>query len=92
MHFADALKAGEPTRRLATLPAWRDPPFFRDRERAALAWTEAVTLVADTHVPDAVWEGIRPHFTPEEIVDLTLLVTTINTWNHVALAFRKMPR
>ena len=54
MHFADALKAGEPTRRLATLPAWRDPPFFRDRERAALAWTEAVTLVADTHVPDAM--------------------------------------
>lgn len=60
-------------------------------ERAALAWTEAVTLVADTHVPDAMWEGIRPHFTPEEIVDLALLVT-INTWNHFALAFRKMPR
>ena len=91
MHFADALKAGEQTRRLATLSAWRETPFFSDRERAALAWTEAVTLVADTHVPDAVWEGIRPHFTPEEIVDLTLLVTTINTWNRFALAFRKMP-
>lgn len=91
MHFADALKAGEQTRRLATLSAWRETPFFSDRERAALAWTEAVTLVADTHVPDTVWEGIRPHFTPEEIVDLTLLVTTINTWNRFALAFRKMP-
>lgn len=91
MHFADALKAGEQTRRLATLSAWRETPFFSDRERAALAWTETVTLVADTHVPDAVWEGIRPHFTPEEIVDLTLLVTTINTWNRFALAFRKMP-
>lgn len=91
MHFTDALKAGEQTRRLATLSAWRKTPFFSDRERAALAWTEAVTLVADTHVPDAVWEGIRPHFTPEEIVDLTLLVTTINTWNRFAIAFRKMP-
>ena len=91
MHFTDALKAGEQTRRLATLSAWRETPFFSDRERAALAWTEAVTLVADTHVPDAVWEGIRPHFTPEEIVDLTLLVTTINTWNRFAIAFRKMP-
>jgi len=91
MHFSDAVKAGEQTRRLATLSAWRETPFFSDRERAALAWTEAVTLVADTHVPDAVWEGIRPHFTPEELVDLMLLVTTINTWNRFAIAFRKMP-
>ncbi|WP_027994604.1 carboxymuconolactone decarboxylase family protein [Simplicispira psychrophila] len=91
MHFTDAVKGGEQTRRLATLSAWRETPFFSDRERAALAWTEAVTLVADTHVPDAVWEGIRPHFTPEALVDLTLLVTTINTWNRFALAFRKMP-
>lgn len=91
MHFSDAVKAGEQTRRLASLSAWRETPFFSDRERAALAWTEAVTLVADTHVPDAVWEDIRPHFTPEELVDLMLLITTINTWNRFAIAFRKMP-
>ena len=91
VHFSDAIKAGEQTRRLATLSAWRETPFFSDRERAALAWTEAVTLVADTRVPDAVWEGIRPHFTPEELVDLMLLITTINTWNRFAIAFRKMP-
>ncbi len=91
MHFSDAVKAGEQTRRLASLSAWRETPFFSDRERAALAWTEAVTLVADTHVPDAVWEDIRPYFTPEELVDLMLLITTINTWNRFAIAFRKMP-
>lgn len=91
LHFSDAVKAGEQTRRLASLSAWRETPFFSDRERAALAWTEAVTLVADTHVPDAVWEDIRPHFTPEELVDLMLLITTINTWNRFAIAFRKMP-
>ena len=91
MHFGDAVKGGEQTHRLATLSAWRETPFFSDRERAALAWTEAVTLVADTHVPDTVWEGIRPHFTPEELVDLTLLITTINTWNRFAIAFRKVP-
>lgn len=91
MHFSDAVKAGEQTRRLASLSAWRETPFFSDRERAALAWAEAVTLVADTHVPDAVWEDIRPYFTPEELVDLMLLITTINTWNRFAIAFRKMP-
>jgi len=78
-------------RRLATLSVWHETPFFSDRERAALAWTEALTRVAETHVPDAVWEGVRPHFTPEEIVDLTLLVSTINTWNRFAIAFRKLP-
>lgn len=91
LHSSDALKAGEQARRLATLSVWQETPFFTDRERAALAWTEAVTRVAETHVPDAVWEGIRPHFTPEEVVDLTLLVSTINTWNRFAIAFRKLP-
>ena len=74
LHAADALKAGEDPRRLATLSVWHEAPFFSDRERAALAWTEALTRVADTHVPDAVWAQVRPQFTPEEIVDLTLLV------------------
>ncbi|MDY0749070.1 carboxymuconolactone decarboxylase family protein [Paucibacter sp. R3-3] len=91
LHAADALKADEAPRRLATLSVWQETPFFNDRERAALAWTEAVTLVSETHVPDAVWEQIRPHFTPEEIVDLTLLVSTINAWNRFAIAFRKLP-
>ncbi len=91
LHSSDALKAGETPRRLAALAVWQETPFFSDRERAALAWTEALTRVADEHVPDAVWEGIRPHFTPEELVDLSLLVTTINTWNRFAIAFRKQP-
>ena len=91
LHSADALRAGENPRRLATLSVWHETPFFTDREQAALAWTEAVTRVSETHVPDAVWEQIRPHFTPEEIVDLTLLVSTINAWNRFAIAFRKLP-
>jgi AhpD family alkylhydroperoxidase len=91
LHAADARKAGEDARRLATLSVWHETPFFSDRERAALAWTEAVTRVADSHVPDAVWEQVRPQFTPEEIVDLTLLVSTINAWNRFAIAFRKLP-
>ena len=91
LHATDALKAGEDPRRLATLSVWHETPFFSDRERAALAWTEAVTRVADSHVPDAVWEQVRPQFTPEETVDLTLLVATINAWNRFAIAFRKLP-
>lgn len=91
MHFAEARKAGEGERRLATISAWREATFFSDRERAALAWTEAVTLVATSHVPDEVWQRVRPHFTPEELMNLTLLITTINAWNRFAIAFRKQP-
>ncbi len=95
LHARDARKAGESERRLSALITWRDTPntdvFFSDRERAALEWTEAVTLVAQTHVPDEVWNRVRVHFTPEEIVDLTLLVSAINAWNRFAIAFRKMP-
>jgi len=91
LHSSDARKAGEDARRLATLAVWHEVPFFSDRERAALAWAESLTRVAETHVPDAVWDRIRPHFTPEEIVDLTLLVNTINAWNRFAIAFRKLP-
>ena len=61
-HTVDARKGGESERRLATLPVWRETPFFDDRERAALEWTEAVTRVADTHVPDEIWERVKPHF------------------------------
>ena len=91
VHTADARKAGESERRLATVAVWRETPFSNDRERAALEWTESVTLVADTHVPDDVWERAQPHFTPAEFVDLTLLVNTINSWNRFAIAFRKLP-
>jgi AhpD family alkylhydroperoxidase len=91
VHTADARKAGESERRLATAAVWRETPFFSERERAALEWTESVTRVADTRVPDDVWERVRPLFTPAELVDLTLLVNTINAWNRFAIAFRKLP-
>ncbi|OSO83406.1 carboxymuconolactone decarboxylase family protein [Burkholderia pseudomallei] len=91
MHTRDARKHGEIERRLATVVVWREAPFFTDRERAALEWTEAVTLVAHDHVPDAVWEAVRPHFTDAELVDLTLAIVTINGWNRFAVSFRKLP-
>ncbi|MBB5425432.1 AhpD family alkylhydroperoxidase [Paraburkholderia atlantica] len=91
MHTSDARKGGETERRLATVVVWRETPFFTDRERAALEWTEAVTLVSHDHVPDAVWQTVRPHFSDEELVDLTLLISAINAWNRFAISFRKMP-
>src|SRR6266436_5090005 len=77
MHSKDARAEGESEQRLYALDAWRETPFFTDRERAALAWTEAVTLVADGHVPDDVYELVRPHFTDPELIDLTLAITSI---------------
>ncbi|RKT27105.1 AhpD family alkylhydroperoxidase [Paraburkholderia sp. RAU2J] len=91
MHTADARKGGETERRLATVVVWRETPFFTDRERAALEWTEALTLVSQEQVPDAVWNVVRPHFSDEELVDLTLLVSAINAWNRFAISFRKLP-
>jgi AhpD family alkylhydroperoxidase len=91
MHVSDATKAGESSRRLATVAAWRETPFFSDRERAALEWTESLTLVSQNHVPDAVWEAVRPHFTDAELMELTAVITSINSWNRFAIAFRKMP-
>ncbi len=91
MHVTDAVKAGETQRRLATVSAWRETPFFSDRERAALEWTESLTLVSQNHVPDAVWNAVRPHFTDAELMELTALITSINSWNRFAIAFRKMP-
>lgn len=91
MHTTDARKGGETERRLATTVVWRETPFFTDRERAALEWTEALTLVSVDHVPDAVWDAVRPWFNDEELVDLTLLVIAINGWNRMAIGFRKMP-
>ena len=91
MHSTDARKGGENERRLSTLSAWRETPFFTDRERAALAWTEALTLISSDHVPDAVWQEVEPHFTAEELTDLSLLVVAINGWNRFSIAFRKTP-
>jgi AhpD family alkylhydroperoxidase len=91
MHTRDALKAGETPARLFLLDAWREAPHYTPRERAALAWTEALTLVFQTHAPDEDYEALKPHFTEEEIVQLTLLITTINAWNRLAIGFRSVP-
>jgi AhpD family alkylhydroperoxidase len=90
-HGSDARSAGESERRLILLSVWRETPFFNERERAALEWTESLTLVSETHVPDDVWERAQTQFTAAELVDLTLLVNTINAWNRFAIAFRKLP-
>ncbi len=88
MHTKDARARGESEQRLYALSAWREAPFYTDRERAALAWTEALTLVAVDHVPDAVYEEARRHFTEKELVDLTVAVVAINGWNRLAIALR----
>ncbi len=88
MHTKDARAQGETEQRLYALSAWRETPFYTDRERAALAWTEAITLVSQDHVPDAVYEEVRLHFSKQELVDLTLALVAINGWNRLAIAFR----
>jgi AhpD family alkylhydroperoxidase len=91
MHTQDARKQGETEQRLYLLDAWRESPVYTDRERAALAWTEAVTLVADTHVPDEVYKEVRSQFSEEETVNLTMLIATINAWNRISISFRSLP-
>ncbi len=91
MHSKDARAGGETEQRLYALDAWRETPFFSERERAALAWTEAVTLVAETRVPEDVYESARAHFGERELVDLTLAVVVINGWNRLAISFRSLP-
>lgn len=88
MHTKDARAEGESEQRLYLLPAWREAPFYSERERAALEWTEAVTLVAESQVPDEVYERVRPHFSDEELANLTLAIGTINVWNRLNVAFR----
>ena len=90
MHTRDARARGETEERLYLLDAWRESPLYTERERAALAWTEAVTLVSQTHVPDAVCEEVRSKFGEDELVKLTLLVATINAWNRIAISFRSV--
>src|SRR5207253_9970394 len=91
MHAIDARAEGETEQRLYALDAWRETPFFTDRERAALAWIEAITLVSQTHVPDAVYEEVNKHFSEKEIFDLTFVATTINAWNRIAISARTPP-
>jgi AhpD family alkylhydroperoxidase len=91
MHTKDARAAGETEQRLYAIPVWRETPFFTPRERAALAWTEAVTDVGRTGVPDDAFDEARQHFSEAELVDLTMAIVTINGWNRLAIAFRTPP-
>src|SRR3954462_659217 len=86
MHSKEARAAGESEQRLYALNAWRETPFFTDRERAALEWTESVTLVHESHVPDSVFEEVRKRFSEEELVSLTMAVVAINGWNRLMVA------
>jgi AhpD family alkylhydroperoxidase len=91
MHWKDLKSIGETDQRLYELNAWEEGPFYSDRERAALAWTEAVTRVADSHVPDEIYEHVRQHFSEKEMADLTLAVAAINAWNRLAISARTTP-
>jgi len=91
MHTKDARARGETEQRLYALSAWRETPFFTERERAALAWAETTTLVSQTHVPDADYEAAREHFDEGELVKLTMAVIAINGWNRLAISFREIP-
>ena len=92
MHTTEARRAGETDERMHLLNAWREAPVFSERERAALAWTEAVTLVAQGHVPDEVYEQVRRQFSEKEIVDITAAAVAINAWNRLSIAFRILPQ
>ena len=88
MHTKDARAMGETEQRLYAVAAWDEAPFFTERERAALAMTEAVTNISTNKVPDAVYESVRKHFTEKELVDLTMAIIAINSWNRMAITFR----
>lgn len=90
MHTRDARAHGETEQRLYLLSAWRESPLYTERERAALAWTEALTLIAETHAPDDAYAAVREQFTDQELVQLTLLIGTINAWNRLAIGFRSV--
>jgi AhpD family alkylhydroperoxidase len=91
MHSKDARALGESEQRLYLLNAWREAPFYTERERAALQWTEAVTLVAEDHVPDEVYERVAKQFSEQELGNLTLAIATINSWNRLCISFRVEP-
>ena len=91
MHTSDARKAGETERRLYAVSVWRETPFFTARERAVLAWTEALTLIAQAHPSDDAYAALAAELTPAEMVNVTLAIGAINTWNRLAVGFGKMP-
>jgi len=91
MHSKDARAQGESEQRLYALNAWRETPFYSDRERAALAWTEALTSISDGHAPDEIFEQVRSVFSEDELVSLSMAIVTINSWNRLAIGFRAVP-
>ena len=90
MHTRDARAHGETEERLYLLDAWRESPLYSDRERAALAWTESLTLIAETRAPDDVFDEVKKHFSDDEIVKLTVLIGAINAWNRLAISLRSI--
>jgi len=91
MHWKDAIAAGEKEQRLYSLDAWRESPYYTDKERAALAWAESVTFISSSHVPDELYEEVRKHFNDKEAADLTFVAATINTWNRLLISARVIP-
>lgn len=91
MHSKDLRSAGETEQRIYALDGWHEAPFYTDRERAALAWTEALTKITEGHVPDEVYEEVKPHFSEKELTDLSLAIVTINAWNRLSIAARVVP-
>lgn len=92
LHTADALKAGETPRRLMAVSAWKETPFFDARERAALLWTETLTLVAQRHAPDEIYEEVARHFNEQELSELTFVIAAINAWNRFGVGFAMQPK
>lgn len=91
MHTKDARIAGETEQRLYALSAWRETPFYTDRERAALEWTEALTVISENDVPGSLYDEVRKYFTEKEMVDLSIAIVAINSWNRLAIGFRTVP-
>ncbi len=91
MHTKDARKAGETEQRLYGLSAWRETSYYTQRERAALAWTEALTLISENEIPDSLYEATREHFSETELITLTMAIIAINGWNRLAIGFRTVP-
>jgi AhpD family alkylhydroperoxidase len=92
LHATEARDLAETQQRLDCLPAWREAPFFTERERAALAWAEAITHIAETHAPDGAYAEVKRHFSDKELVDLTAAIAMINAWNRLSVAFRSKPK
>ena len=91
MHWKDLVALGEKEQRLYSLDAWKECPYYTDRERASLAWTDSVTRIADDHAPDSLYQEVRQHFSEKELSDITLAVATINAWNRLSIAARLVP-